>query len=196
MINTLKKLLKRSANASTGPRDNAIFKKLEEIAGRELGNGDLSRDARMKVALVVLPEVFQKHDDEHYAVDPKVAKAWAMGLGQVIGMIVGVAVRPDKLDKALEQIVSEAKAHARMVSGAHAALKKARSGNITPESVPNPPVASAPAKVAAASDTEHKKRIVEDLESQAILEQVPEAKEALNAMAARLRKEMELDNAA
>ena len=195
MINTLKKLFKLSTNGRSAAKNNVVLQKLEEIASRETGKGSLSRDARMKVSMVVLPEVFQKYDDNYYAVDPKVAKAWAIGLGQVIGMIVGVAVRPDNLDKALEQIVAEAKDHARMVNSAHTALKRARGiTGIHAESAST--TQSVTTKAATTANLEHKKRIIEDLESQAILEQLPEAKEALNAMATRLRKEMELDNAA
>lgn len=200
MTNILKKLLTLSGKGPEGKRkQNKLVKSLQEAAEKHI-NGDnstITQQARVKLAMVVFPEVFEDYDETRQQVDPKVAKEWAIAMAHVIGLLVGTCVKRGRVDSAIKLLMEAAKDQAMLssraqeiVTGLKDPITKAQAEGHEPLSdEAKPETDKKPAK-------DHKLRMIEDLESQAALETSPEAKQALMSMAERMRKELELDNAA
>mgnify|MGYP001612381970 CR=1 FL=1 len=207
MTNILKKLLKRvdkkKPNSNPGEsKSNRLLEKLQAIAAQEMTTGGGgSKEVRAKLALLVFPEIFQNYDGSHMSLDPKVAKEWATGLAQVIGFLVGICIDEHKHAQAIDDLAKLSKIDAFTVHRAHELLKGSSGIHTLSDltkalsSEPPTPMSTLSAKAKQNESTNARQKIIYDLESQAMLEQMPEVKQALQAMADRMKKDIALDNA-
>lgn len=161
------------------------------------GNG---HEERAKLAALVLgggvfvesPEDSKAAGEPILTVDKKAAKQWAFALGQTLGLLAGIAIPGNRIESALMEICREGQRIGEAIDTLvtedavfTSLMRKAKPAD------PNAP--PDPEKLAAQAKAEANKRLVQDLTDQADLEQDPAGKAALVAMAARLKREMELD---
>lgn len=204
MKNILKKLLKRNERKDPKGGGNRLLIELQESLKEHQGK-DWDKSVTAKVTQLVFPEVFQDYDETRQAVNPKVAKEWAEALAKTVGLLIGTCVKESKIDAAVDLLVKEIREQAKFVCFAHGAILELRNGkeqiseedlhsiskharrNVYNEAKQDDPVKS---------QADHRLRLIEDLESQALLATMPEVKDALNEQVARLRREVELDTKA
>ena len=207
MKNILKRLLKRNERKDPKDRGNRLLIELQESLKKHQGK-DWDKSVTAKVMQLVLPEVFQDYDETRQAVDPKVAKEWAEALAKTVGLLIGTCVKESKIDAAVDLLMKEIREQAKFVRFAHGAIVELRNGKEQVDSEDLSAISNR-AKRNARRETEqqvqqdlakpkpdHRLRLIEDLESQALLATMPEVKDALNEQVARLRRELELDTKA
>ena len=142
---------------------------------------------RAKLAGIILPEVIPHHDGGTMEPDAKASKEWAFACGQMVGVIAGLTLKSESIEGALNEVFKQAKHIATSID------------NMTSEQPAiRKPKSKAPSVSGSNGSNNHEqqRRMIEDLESQAMLETDPAAKAALNAHAERMRKSMELDKKA
>lgn len=193
-----------SGEPSTQDKLKSILSKVVEES-QKTSKSKLNKDevlATAKLAEMVMPAVL-KGDN----IDADACRDWAFACGKVMGLLAGMALDPDKQRRAILQIAETAIATAGQLNKKIDGL-----GIGEPRSVATPkePNASAPnttsGSLTPASTTggskltkqdkallEQKRKMAEDLESQAMLEKDDAAKAALKLMAERLRKEISLE---
>lgn len=200
-----KRLLLKVRNLLGLKKQSKLMEQLQKEIDNAEGSG-LCHEARTKIALLVIPEVFKDYDDTRQQADPKVAREWAEALAQIIGLLVGTCVKSGKTDSAISMLMLLAKNQARVISRAAEQLSLAREknpklseqdiGRVISDLKPPPPEAPPAQDLGKPTIKDHRLRLIEDLEAQAMLATVPEVQQALNEQAQRMRRELELDNAA
>ena len=189
----LKKLFSRSPRKSPELKKSKMQTSLEETLAKTNSGPD---SARAKLALLVIPEVFRDYDETRQAADPKIAKEWAEACAEVMGLLIGTCVKRDRIASAIADLMDKVKNQALIISRSVNAMTGPRSGSLEPLNEMPAPVTTSVKSTPEAPTKDHRLRVIEDLESQAALTQAPEAKQALIEMAIRMRREVELDNAA
>lgn len=146
---------------------------------KQTGGQELQRAQLLEL---ILPSVFT--DQTQLVPDKKLVKEWAFSLGQTIGLLTGLAISKDRMIGAIEEIAREAKNTAEIVDQASSALGL----NKTPSTT-----VMTNAGAAEQAKKEERERTIQNLLDEASLTSEPSAKAALEAMANRLKKEIELD---
>lgn len=149
---------------------------------------------KAKLAEFILPQVVVDSKDgdadpnvRFMEIDHKQAKLWAFACGEMIGMLAGLSIQKSVMAEAIDQVAEGAKDAANQI---HEGLMKLSNLNGRPLKEDKPE----PQKASDVNTT--RKKMIEDLESQVMLEADPAAKAALQSMADRMKKEAELEDAA
>ena len=161
------------------------------------GRGN-ERVATLRLADYVVKEVLKD------GMDPETCRVWAYACGKVIGLLVSCAVRPSRQRRAIQQIADDSVRTSNTLSiGTEEDLSLPERGKAESKASPSSTVYSDSGRHGAIerermSDKEttikeQKRKMAEDLESQALLTQDPGGKAALNMMAQQLRTELGLD---
>ena len=163
--------------------DEAVQSLMSKIR-EQLEKGDISGQEllRAKLAEIILPGAFIKGSDGKFALDKKKVKDWAYALGQTIGLLAGLTIQKDRISGAIDEIAKESKTVAERMDAITGSL----------QDLNKPQAPAIPADMGDRAKAEAQKRMVQDLEDQASLETDPAGKAALESMAKRLKKEMEL----
>ena len=163
--------------------DEAVQSLMSKIR-EQLEKGDISGQEllRAKLAEIILPGAFIKGSDGKFALDKKKVKDWAYALGQTIGLLAGLIIQKDRISGAIDEIAKESKTVAERMDAITGSL----------QDLNKPQAPAIPADMGDRAKAEAQKRMVQDLEDQASLETDPAGKAALESMAKRLKKEMEL----
>lgn len=176
-------------SGSAEPKELTIQDKILELIRKEAGNAtDGTQQAALVIAEIVLPQVV-KNDTEF---DSTKCREWAVACGKIIGFLAGVAVDADKQDKAINKILDESKNMAAIFG-----MLRPRKPGTKLVTQPSGSVLKAAATVkkssSSAASLEYKRGMIKDLETQVMIETEPTAKSALQAMADRIKKELELE---
>ena len=150
---------------------------------------------RGEVAALVLPNiVVDPKNDGDRPIDRKVAKDWARAFAQTIGLIAGMAVKPDRIDAAIAELLKEAKETAHQSSKELSALEYAMGvpSNLSVRATQTEPKVDQQALKDEAT-RQAKQRHIDDLKAQALTEQNEAAKQALLRFAETLEKELEIE---
>ena len=139
---------------------------------------------RSQLVELILPSVFTNHTS--LIPDKTATKEWAFSLGQTIGLLAGLAISKDRINGAIDEIMREAKRTAEHVDSAavELGLSAKTQGNST---------STTDTGVAERVQKKERERTIQNLLDEAELTTEPAAKAALEAMANRLKKEIELD---
>jgi hypothetical protein len=174
----------------------------QELEKTRTKSGDSGKDVRAslgnaliraKLLEMILPEVLNGEKIESgqgFVVNKLRSKEWAYSLGDAIGLLAGLLLPKDKIPGAIAEIAKEAIAAGEAADAAIGAL-----GIITKK--PTAPADGTPSGPSAeAIKREEREKTAQSLEDQASLETEPAARAALEQMAKRIRKELELDSSA
>lgn len=150
-------------------------------SAKQTGGQELQRAQLIEL---ILPRVFTNQTE--LIPDKKVTKEWAFSLGQTIGLLAGLAIPKDRMAGAIDEILREAKRVAEQVDDNAKALGLDKAPSSTTS-------ATTSAGVAEQAKQEERERTIQNLLDEATLTTEPAAKAALEAMAGRLKREIELD---
>jgi hypothetical protein len=145
---------------------------------------------RAQLLQMVMPSCLKPEDDGKFSPDKQAVKEWAYSLGQLVGFLAGIVLQRDRLDGAIDEIAKEAKQIARRADDIVQLLDQLQD---KPEPVMSQAQSRTDASARSEAKAEERKRMIQDLEDQASLEQDPAAKTALQTMANRLKTEADLE---
>ena len=176
----------------TTPEDNGLqelIAALQERTEKAKPTGGQALQ-RAELAKLMLPSCFTKGADGKYELDKKTVKDWAYSTAQSIGLLAGLTIQTERLPGAIDEICREAKRVGVELDLASRSLAQLKEKPTSAASA----AASAEEAAKKAKNSE-RQRHIQDLEDQAEGESNEAVKNALLNMAARLKKEIELEDA-
>lgn len=170
---------------------------VDEMVKSAKSSDDESVKKKGRLAEMIFPEVIKDMGNNERPIDKKAAKEWAKACSAMIAMLAATAVKPNRTDTAISEMMREAKEYAQAMSVDLASKESNLLGsNNTGASLinPTPKVDTKAAEREAAR--KEKERYIRDLEAQAEQEESQQAKDALLRLAEMMKKELELDGKA
>lgn len=188
-VKSIRKKHSTLATVLEGPSTKGeMIAKILKIAKEELAkkyNGTLPEEIALRASLseLLLPQCIEAAEDGSPRTNKKQIRACVYGMAHHIGLLAALAIPDDEINKAIDQVANEAKEVAKQ---SHMILAALNGGQLLPK-----PPARKKEEPKGAVITE-KKKMIEDLRQQAILEPDAAAKAALETMAWRIEKELSL----
>ena len=171
-------LLRLVGEAKKETRREALIKQVLRMSKQTVkGDSEKARISRKtgELADLILPRVMAKSGESGLPWDDQEAKEWTFAMIRAIGKLLGMCLRRESLEEAGADI-------GRQVT--QLAIKACKEID---ESLG---IASETTPAASGNTADVRMKLVEDLETQAMLESDPGAKAALQAHAERIRKEL------
>lgn len=146
--------------------------------------------AKSQIADLIVPKILTGSidpDEPENPINLKACKTYAMALGEMVGMIAGLALQDQHVDAAIDEVMKAAKRSAKKT---REGLKSAGFSSRV-ERAENPSPVKAQGLPIPTPSTEQQEAMIRDLEAQAAIEKDLATAAALRGMASNARKALD-----